>query len=150
MVQWKLAPSKMRFLHSHKTNGQNLADQLIFYISNKLISIFLAIPTGSYRIMSCQPGSFQFRSRIVAIGELHIMAVYQLLSRDGIGTISMNPVLVGSIVCLQKTWNFSRNVLDQTFRRQNQTSVTWWWMLELQFGGWGAQGGPLPVVSRGQ
>ena len=56
--------------------------------------------------MCFQPGIFKFKSRIVAIGELHIMAVHQLLSRDRIGTISMNLLLVGSIVCLQKVGTF--------------------------------------------
>ena len=42
-------------------------------------------------------GIFQFKSLKVAIGELEIMAVHQLLSRDGIGTIFRNLVLAGSI-----------------------------------------------------
>ena len=52
-------------------------------------SFFFAIPTGPFMMMFTKLAfsSSRFKSLKVAIGELEIIAVQQLLSRDGIGTI---------------------------------------------------------------
>ena len=59
--------------------------------------------------------------------------------------------LMGFFVC-KKTLELFQSKKDvfETCRRQSQTSVTWWWMLELQVGGGGQRHRMAPMNDVGE